>query len=100
MSEEDLITLLGDDGVEHVCRVLGVFDLEEQEYALVLDLGEPGAEPPEREPDAVLMRLMEQDGEAVFRTIEDDEEFTRVSTYVKELAADVDGEEDEDEEDK
>jgi uncharacterized protein YrzB (UPF0473 family) len=98
MSDEELITLQGEDGVEHVCRVLGVFDFEEKEYALVLDLGEAGADPAETEPDAVLMRLHEQDGEAVFRTIEDDGEFTRVSTYVKDLAAeqDDDGEEDED----
>ena len=87
MNENELITLQGEDGVEHVCRVLGVFEFEEREYALLLDMGEPGEEPADEEPDAVLMRLVEQDGEAVFRAIEDDQEFQRVSAHVKELAA-------------
>lgn len=92
--EEQLITLEGEDGNSYVCRILGLFEFEEKQYALLLNLGVPGKEG-EEEPSTVVMRFFARGGQAVFRIIEDDEEFDRVINFVRELAQEMDQEEEE-----
>ena len=89
--EEQVITLEGEDGHSYVCRILGLFEFEEKEYALLLNMGETGKEESE-EPSTVVMQLITKDDQAVFRTIENDEEFERVINYVRELANEYDEE--------
>ncbi|MBX9687029.1 MAG: DUF1292 domain-containing protein [Candidatus Obscuribacterales bacterium] len=92
--EEQVITLEGEDGHSYVCRILGLFEFEEKEYALLLNMGETGKEgESSEEPSTVVMQLITKDDQAVFRTIEDDEEFDRVISYVRELAEEMEGEE-------
>jgi hypothetical protein len=99
--DEQTITLESEDGKSYACRILGVFDFEEKEYALLLNLGdaENPSEPDENSKDAstVIMQLIEKDDQAIFRTIESDEEFERVVAYVKELATDMGTDEDDEE---
>lgn len=97
--EEQVITLEGEDGHSYVCRILGLFEYEDKEYALLLNMGEAGKEPTEEEePSTVVMQFVTKDNQAVFHTIEDDQEFERVINYVRELAAEMDAEEDDEEE--
>jgi uncharacterized protein YrzB (UPF0473 family) len=99
--DEQTITLESEDGTSYACRILGVFEFEEKEYALLLNLGnsENPQEQAEEGKDAstVIMQLIEKDDQAIFRTIESDEEFERVVAYVKELASDFGDAEDEEE---
>ena len=90
--EEQVITLEGEDGHSYVCRILGLFEFEEKEYALLLNMGEAGKDPDE-EPSTVVMQLITKNDQAVFRTIENDEEFDRVIAYVRELAIEMEGDE-------
>lgn len=92
--EEQVITLEGEDGHSYVCRILGLFEYDEKEYALLLNMGEVGQETNEEEPSTVVMQLITKDDQAVFRTIESDEEFDRVIAYVRELAQEMEGDED------
>lgn len=91
--EEQVITLEGEDGHSYVCRILGLFEFEEKEYALLLNMGEAGKEEASEEPSTVVMQLITKDDQAVFRTIENDEEFERVINYVRELANEMEGDE-------
>jgi uncharacterized protein YrzB (UPF0473 family) len=93
--EEQIITLEGEDGHSYVCRILGLFEFEEKEYALLLNMGESGKAEEEsgEEPSTVVMQLITKDDQAVFRTIENDEEFDRVIAYVRELAIEMEGDE-------
>lgn len=91
--EEQVITLEGEDGRSYVCRILGLFEFEEKEYALLLNMGEAGKEQQEEEPSTVVMQLITQNDQAVFRTIQNDEEFDRVIAYVRELALEMEDEE-------
>jgi uncharacterized protein YrzB (UPF0473 family) len=99
--DEQVITLESEDGKSYACRILGVFDFEGKEYALLLNMGD--SENPnqnaEENPDAstVIMQLIEKDDQAIFRTIESDEEFERVVAYVKELATEIGTDEDDEE---
>jgi hypothetical protein len=100
--DETLITLEGDDGHSYSCQLIDVFEFEKQEYALLLKVGEldkkplvkdnetAGGEQGENidgEGSLVVMRLIQRDDQYIFQTIENDQEFERVISYVEELAA-------------
>jgi hypothetical protein len=97
--DEQTITLESEDGRAYSCRILGVFEFDNKEYALLLNLGdgENTEEQDNQEGSTVIMQLIEKDDQAIFRTIESDEEFERVVAYVKELAMDMVDEDEEEE---
>lgn len=74
----NIITLTGEGGHEYSCEILDIFEFDGQEYGLLLKLGD--------ESSTVLMRLVTRGEDAVFRTIEDDAEFERVTAFIRELA--------------
>jgi uncharacterized protein YrzB (UPF0473 family) len=81
--EQNIITLEGEDGESYRCRILDLFELEKQEYCLLEKIA--GAEGKDDEGGSlVIMRLITRDGASIFRTIESDEEFNRVTKYVEE----------------
>jgi uncharacterized protein YrzB (UPF0473 family) len=94
--DDQTITLESEDGRSYVCKILGVFNYEQKEYALLLKLADAGEEDAEGE-STVIMQLIEKDDQAIFRTIESDEEFERVVAFVKdellEISEDEEGEE-------
>jgi len=97
--DEQTITLESEDGRSYACRILGVFEFENKEYALLLNLGDGESEEEGKDgASTVIMQLIEKDDQAIFRTIESDEEFERVVAYVKELAMEMADDEDEEEE--
>ena len=83
------IQLEGEDGHSFNCQVLHMFEFEDKEYALLLNLGETATpvENPEEQGSLVIMRYFERDNQSVFQTIESDEEFDRVKVHVEERAA-------------
>ena len=97
--DENLITLEGDDGHSYSCQLIDIFEFEKQEYALLLketDLGQKkpvsvGKAKETKEEDEegaiIVMRLIQRDNQYIFQTIENDQEFERVISYVEELAA-------------
>lgn len=87
--EEAVITLEGEDGNSYSCQILDIFEFDNQEYALLLKMGEPekAEEAAEDEGSLVIMRLVQRDDQSIFQTIESDEEFERVVKHVEELAA-------------
>jgi uncharacterized protein YrzB (UPF0473 family) len=93
-ADDQIITLTGEDGNAHACRVLGIFEFEDKQYALLLTVGEGEGQGavPEQGAATVLMRLIEKGDQAVFRTIEDDAKFERAMADVKSVAAEMDGE--------
>jgi hypothetical protein len=97
--DETLITLEGDDGHSYSCQLIDVFEFEKQEYALLLktpeeDQGTNGANKESKktkkdEPEEgslVVMRLVQREDQCIFQTIEDDQEFEKVISYIEELA--------------
>lgn len=92
--EEAMITLEGEDGKSHSCQILSIFEFEKQEYALLLKVAEESEETNGKDTEVseadegslVIMRLLEQDDQSIFQTIENDEEFDRVVAHVETLA--------------
>lgn len=86
--EEAMITLEGEDGHSYSCQILDIFEFDNQEYALLLKMGDVKNEKAEEEEEGslVIMRLIQRDDQSIFQTIESDEEFERVVAHVEELA--------------
>ena len=83
--EEDMrVTLTMDDDSEVECRILGIFDVDEQDYIALLPLDEVGE--PNQEGDVFLYRYFEdEDGEPSLENIEDDDEYEMVADRFDEL---------------
>jgi hypothetical protein len=76
MTGDNIINLVSTSGRPHQCELLLVFSFEEKKYALLENL---------ESSTTVVMQLVEQEDQAIFRTIEDDEEFECVTAHVKEI---------------
>jgi hypothetical protein len=94
--DENMITLEGDDGQSYSCQLIDIFEFEKQEYALLLKEVDPDPKKPasadktaeaDEDGSIVVMRLIQRDDQYIFQTIENDQEFDRVISYVEELAA-------------
>ena len=85
--QASVITLEGDDGHSYSCQILDIFNFEQKEYALLLNLGEVNSEgeDSENQGSIVVMRLTERGDQSVFQTIESEEEFERVIAHVEEM---------------
>ena len=90
--EEAIITLEGEDGHSYSCQILDIFEFDNQEYALLLKMGDnkeaPKVDAPEEDEEVslVIMRLIQRDDQSIFQTIESDEEFEKVVRHVEEIA--------------
>lgn len=87
LEEDDsdiLVTLSLDDDSTVECRILTIFELEEQNYIVLLPLDENGNDNDEGE--VFLYRYFEDDdGNPSLENIEDDEEYEAVSDRFDEL---------------
>ena len=90
MAEEldNTIEIIDDDGTTIKCELYDIVEFDGKQYA---DLAEKDTA--DEEPELVLMRYTEEGEESYFETIDDDDEFERVSEYIENLDT-----EDEDEE--
>jgi uncharacterized protein YrzB (UPF0473 family) len=83
------VKLEGDDGHEYECQLLQVFQFEGKEYVLLYHEGEEGQEESESEEDDkdsfVIMQVIEDGDQAIFRTIESEEEFEKVVQFAENL---------------
>lgn len=79
MADEDqIIETLDENGKVVRFELFDVVEVDEQEYALLLPI--EGSDD-----ELVLMRLTKDGEEYLFETIEDDEEFDKVATYVENM---------------
>lgn len=90
MAEEldNTIEIIDDDGTTIKCELYDIVEFDGKQYAV---LAEKDSE--DEDPELVLMRYTEEGEESYFETIDDDDEFERVSEYIENLDT-----EDEDEE--
>ena len=90
MAEEldNTIEIIDDDGTTIKCELYDIVEFDGKQYAVVAE-----KDSEDEEPELVLMRYTEEGEESYFETIDDDDEFERVSEYIENLDT-----EDEDEE--
>ncbi len=86
---ENLIEIVDDDGTVIKCELYDIIEFENKQYALLVE-----SETEEEEPEVVLMRYTEEGEESYFETIDDDDEFEKVSAYIETLDTENENEED------
>ena len=94
MSEEQnddiqYVEVLWEDGSVIKCEIYDVIDFENKTYALLIPLGED-----DEDTEVIVMEYVEDDEDnAHFQTIEDEDEFNRVCEYVQSFEDEEDEEE-------
>lgn len=89
---ENLIEITDDDGTVIKCELYDIIEFEDKQYALLVEVND---EDEEIDPEVVLMRYVEEGEESYFETIDDDDEFERVSGYIESLSPEENNDDDE-----
>lgn len=82
VNDDQIIETVTEDGEVVQFKLFDIVEFEEKEYALLLPLEDEDNE----DAELVLMQLTKDDNDYIFETIEDDDEFDRVSEYIESLA--------------
>ena len=82
VNDDQIIETVTEDGEVVQFKLFDIVEFEEKEYALLLPLEDEDNE----DAELVLMQLTKDDDDYIFETIEDDDEFERVSEYIESLA--------------
>jgi len=98
--EMEIYTLTEEDGKESDFELIGRIDADGQTYVALAPL-EVDEIDEDEEGGFVILKVVEEDGEEVFVTIDDDEEFDRIADIfedelMQDMDYDGDGDEDED----
>lgn len=84
-----IISTTDEDGQQHYFQMIDLIEVEGQAYGLMLYLGETEDNAAQNEEgyeeEVVVMRIVDEDGEYVFESIDDDKEFDRVINYIETL---------------
>ena len=86
MTEEenlDLVETLDENGEPVTFQLIDIVEYEEKEYALLLPYDEENEDNEEEESEMVLMRLITENNEYSFETIDDEKEFNAVAAYIE-----------------
>lgn len=78
--KDNIVETVNEDGNVINFKLFDIIEFENKEYALLLPV-----ESEEDEDELVIMRLVKDEEEYSFETIDDDDEFDRVSEYLEEL---------------
>ncbi len=77
---DNIIEITDDDGTVIKCELYDIIEFAGKQYALLTE-----SESADEEPELVLMRYTEEGEESYFETIDDDDEFEKVSEYIENL---------------
>lgn len=78
--KDNIVETVDEDGNVINFKLFDIIEFENKEYALLLP-----ADGEEDDDEIVIMRLVKEDEEYSFETIDDDDEFDKVSAYLEEL---------------
>ena len=84
--ENNIIEIIDEDGTVIKCELFDIIEFENKQYALLIE-----ADAQDEDPEVVLMRYIEEGEESFFESIDNDEEFQKVSEYIDSL--DMEGDE-------
>lgn len=83
-TESKIIKTQDENGEIHNFELVDIINFDGQDYGLLVHLdGQEEAEDDEEEEEVVIMRLSKQDEAYTFETIEDDDEFNKVISYIE-----------------
>ncbi|RQD77761.1 MAG: DUF1292 domain-containing protein [Candidatus Syntrophonatronum acetioxidans] len=92
MSErEDVLTLVDEEGNEHLFTVIDLLKVENREYAILLPLDQEEEEEAPGD-EAIIFRVVEDDQGQALMAVEDEEEWEEVAAAWEERNSEMEGE--------
>lgn len=86
IDNDNIVETVDTDGNVIKFNLFDIIEFENREYALLLPVDEDdNTSLEDDDSELVIMRLISEDDEYSFETIDDDDEFDRVSAYLEEL---------------
>ena len=87
----DLISLEDEDGVSHDFEIVSAIEEETAAYVALVPVYDDAEDSLEEPADLVILKVMEEDGEEFFESIDDEMEFNRISKkFMDQLSEDFD----------
>lgn len=83
---ENIIELTDEEGKVIKCQLFDIIEFEGKDYAILSEIDD-------EEQEAIIVHYTEENDMSYFETIDDDDEFERVSEYVDQLIAEFEEEE-------
>ena len=87
--EYEILTLTDDDGVEHQFEVVDSAEFDGSEYMALVPVYEKPEDMIDDSGDLIVLKVVEDDGEEYLDSIEDEDEFNKVSDFFMERLSDV-----------
>ncbi|MEG0833677.1 MAG: DUF1292 domain-containing protein [Oscillospiraceae bacterium] len=86
----DLITLTDEDGVEHTFEIVDTLEKDNESYMALVTSSENPDEYLEDDGNLIIMKVVgEEDGEDILATIDDDDEFEKISEIFMDRLSDL-----------
>ena len=92
MSEEfnpDLVSVIDEDGVEHVFEELDRIETDNGKYVALLPVYDDAEEIIDDDGELIILKVCEEDGETYLEPIEDDNEFNEVGKIFEERLSEL-----------
>lgn len=97
-NENELVTLVDEQGNEHDFMVEDIFEYRDKRYAVLVPSPGPSEQDEEDDLEAYIFRIEQVEGEDVLVEVEDEEEWEQAASQWEILKRDLELEFDEDEE--
>ena len=86
----ELITVLDEDGTEHIFEILDKIETENGKYAALLPYDESEEESDDEESDElIILKVIEENDEFFLEPIEDDKEFNEIGEIFEERLSEL-----------
>lgn len=85
----DLVSVIDEDGKEHVFEELDRIETDTGKYVALLPLYDDSEEMLEDDGELIILKATEEKGEIYLEAIEDDEEFNEIGKIFEERLADL-----------
>lgn len=92
MSEEfnpDLVSVIDENGVEHVFEELDRIETDTAKYVALLPVFDEAEEILDDDGELIILKVSEEDGETYLEPIEDDNEFNEIGKIFEERLAEL-----------
>lgn len=92
MSEEfnpDLVSVIDEDGVEHVFEELDRIETDTAKYVALLPVYDDAEEIIDDDGELIILKVCEEDGETYLEPIEDDNEFNEIGKIFEERLSEL-----------
>lgn len=92
MSEEfnpDLVSVIDENGVEHVFEELDRIETDTAKYVALLPVFDDAEEVIDDDGELIILKVCEEDGEIYLEPIEDDNEFNEIGKIFEERLSDL-----------